>query len=176
MRISDNTTYGRGRLRSMSAGLRSLLCRAAAVAVVALALPACDGGVVYDEYRPTQIEGWEKNDTLVFDVARLRHGGRYRQEIGLRINALYPFTRLSLLVEQTIEPGHRLAVDTLDCRLYDDKGNVLGDGVSYFQYNFMLSEVDLREGDSLHVCVRHIMKREILPGISDIGLKMVRNR
>ena len=60
--------------------------------------------------------------------------------------------------------------------LYDEKGNVLGDGVSYFQYNFMLSEVDLREGDSLHVCVRHIMKREILPGISDIGLKMIRNR
>ena len=136
MRISDNTTYGRGRLKSMSAGLRGLLCRAAVVAVVTLALPACDGGVVYDEYRPTQIEGWEKNDTLVFDVARLRHGGRYSQEIGLRINALYPFTRLSLLVEQT----------------------------------------DLREGDSLHVCVRHIMKREILPGISDIGLKMVRNR
>lgn len=144
------------------------------ISVVAVSLSACDNGTVYDKYNHTPITGWEKNDTLFFNVPAQKKNGRYRQEIGLRTNAAYPFTGLTLVVEQTVEPGHRQFTDTLDCRLSDDKGNILGQGISYFQYNFILSDVELFEGDSLHVCVRHIMKREILPGISDIGLKMTR--
>lgn len=138
-----------------------------------VSLSACDGGTIYNSYAHTPMEGWEKNDTLVFDVPRLPATARYRQELGLRISGAYPFTRLSLLVEQTVEPGHRVRRDTLDCRLYDDKGNVLGDGVTQFQYSFILADVTLHKGDSLHVCVRHIMKREILPGISDVGLRII---
>lgn len=144
------------------------------ISVVAVSLSACDNDTVYDKYNHTPITGWEKNDTLFFNVPAQKENGRYRQEIGLRTNAAYPFTGLTLVVEQTVEPGHRQFTDTLDCRLSDDKGNILGQGISYFQYNFILSDVELFEGDSLHVCVRHIMKREILPGISDIGLKMTR--
>lgn len=148
---------------------------ALAVAVVAVwALSSCEGGVVYDKYKPTPVDGWERSDTLVFDVPKLKDSGRYRQEIGLRINVAYPFTGLSLLVERTIEPGHRVDVDTLNCRLYDNKGNALGNGVSFFQYDFILSDGELQKGDSLHVRVSHIMMREILPGVSDIGFRVVR--
>lgn len=139
-----------------------------------LLFSSCDNGVVYDTYNHTQIEGWEKNDTLVFDVPRLVSSGRYRMEVGLRTNGTFPFTGLSVVVEQTVIPGYKTFTDTLRCRLTDEKGNVLGRGVSCFQYNFILSDVDLAKGDSLHVRVRHIMKREILPGISDVGLKVTR--
>ena len=146
-----------------------------AVAVVAVwTLSSCIGDVVYDKYKPTPVDGWERSGTLVFDVPKLRDSGRYRQEIGLRINVAYPFTGLSLLVERTIEPGHRVDVDTLNCRLYDSKGNALGDGFSFFQYDFILSDGELQKGDSLHVRVSHIMMREILPGVSDIGFRLVR--
>lgn len=144
------------------------------VVVAVLALSACDGDVVYDKYASTAIDGWERSDTLVFDVPKLKDSGRYRQEIGLRINVAYPFTGLSLLVERTIEPGHRVNVDTLNCRLYDNKGNALGDGVSFFQYDFILSDDELQKGDSLHVRIRHIMMREILPGVSGIGFRMIK--
>lgn len=140
----------------------------------AVVLSACVGNVVYDKYASTMVEGWERSDTLVFGVPSLKSSGRYRQEIGLRINSAYPFTALSLLVERTVEPGHRVSLDTLNCRLYDGKGNTLGNGVSYFQYDFILSEDDLQQGDSLNVRIHHIMMREILPGISDIGLRLVR--
>lgn len=142
------------------------------VVIVATSLPSCGGDVVYDKYRPTPTEGWEKNDTLVFDVPRLRRHGTYSQEIGVRITRDFPFTRVSLLVERVIEPGHKVVADTLDCRLYDDEGNILGHGISHYQYRFALPGIEMREGDSLHVCIRHIMKREILPGISDIGFRM----
>lgn len=145
------------------------------VAMVSIfSLSSCDDGVVYDTYKHTQIEGWEKNDTLVFDVPRLASPGRYRLEMGLRTSGAFPFTGLSIVVEQTVIPGYKTLADTLNCRLTDEKGNVLGHGISYFQYNFILSDVELAKGDSLHVRVRHIMKREILPGISDVGLKITK--
>ena len=47
-----------------------------------------------------------------------------------------------------------------------------GHGISTYQYNFHLTTLTLNEGDSLHIAVRHNMKREILPGISDIGIRL----
>lgn len=145
-----------------------------AVALVAVALSSCDSDVIYDKYNHTPLVGWEKNDTLSFDVPPVKDAGRYRLELGLRTSTSFPFTALSLVVEHTVEPGHMLYTDTVNCRLADEKGNVLGNGVSCFQYNFIVSDISLNKGDSLHICVRHIMKREIMPGISDVGLKLTR--
>ncbi|MBP7359673.1 MAG: gliding motility lipoprotein GldH, partial [Prevotella sp.] len=47
-------------------------------------------------------------------------------------------------------------------------------GISYYQYNFNISHIELHKGDSIHVCIRHNMKREILPGISDVGFSLGR--
>lgn len=144
------------------------------VAVAAFAvLASCGDGVVYDEYVHTPIDGWENDDTLSFSVPRMEGNGHYGCFIGVRTTDAFPFTSISISVKQTIEPGHRVHTDTLNCRLADNRGNLLGNGVSYFQYEYPLSDVFLRRGDSLHVAVHHIMKREILPGISDVGLKIV---
>ena len=119
------------------------------VIAVAVAVSACGGGTVYSKFVSTPVDGLEKNDTVVFDVPPVALPGRYSMEM-----------------------GHRMSVDTLDCRLYDNDGNGLGRGVSIYQYGFALPDTDLQKGDSLHVRVRHVMKREILPGITDIGLSM----
>ena len=145
------------------------------VMFVTAVVSACGGGTVYDKFVSMPSDGLEKNDTAVFDVPPVASSGRYIREIGLRIAAAYPFTSLSLEVCQTVEPGHRVSVDTLDCRLYDDDGNVLGHGISVYQYGFELPDIDLQKGDSLHVRVRHVMKREILPGITDIGFSLKTN-
>ncbi len=145
------------------------------VMFVAAVVSACGGETVYDKFVSMPSDGLEKNDTAVFDVPPAASSGRYIREVGLRIAAAYPFTSLSLEVCQTVEPGHRVSVDTLDCRLYDDDGNVLGHGISVYQYGFALPDIDLQKGDSLHVRVRHVMKREILPGITDIGFSLKTN-
>lgn len=152
--------------------MKHILYIMSAIFGLAVLLSACSDGVAYDKYKSTSVEGWESNDTVTFDVPRLRLGGRYGQTIGLRTTGAYPFTALSLIVERVVEPGHRAYADTIDCRLYDDKGNVLGRGVTTYQYSFNLPSIDLRKGDSLHVSVRHFMKREVLPGVSDIGYRL----
>ena len=133
---------------------------------------SCTGNKVYDHYNHTPVTGWEKVDTLKFNVPKLAKGGRYATDLGLRINGRYPFISLSLIVEQMVFPGRHTHVDTLNCSLMSDKGKIKGQGIGSFQYHFRISEMALKAGDSLHICVRHDMKCEIIPGISDVGIEV----
>ncbi len=146
---------------------------------------ACTGNKVYDSYKQTSLAGWEKNDTVTFGVPPMEQEGMYRAELGLRINGTYPFMGVTLIVEQNVvhtpdyckthrQPCIIVIADTLTCNLVDQQGYAQGQGLSYYQYDFPVSEVELHEGDSIYVKVWHDMKREILPGISDIGIRYYR--
>ena len=137
-----------------------------------VAASSCDNNKVYDTYYHTSINGWEKNDTLSFNIPKLKQDGMYSSILGLRTNRTYPFMGLTLIVEQTIYPERVIKTDTIDCNLTDQNGNTNGQGINYYQYEFHVSDMNLKAGDSIHVCVRHDMKREILPGISDVGIKL----
>ena len=153
--------------------------------VTLLFLVACTGNKVYDSYEQTPVAGWEKNDTLTFGVPPMEQEGIYQMDLGLRINGSYPFMGLTLIVEQLIVhspdyckarhlPQIGIVTDTLTCKLIDEQGRVQGQGLSYYQYDFPVSEVELQKGDSIYVKVWHDMKREILPGVSDIGIRYFR--
>ena len=90
-------------------------------------LSACSGSTVYDEYAHTPIAGWEKNDTLSFEVSPLLEPGHYRQSLGLRITGAYPFMGLTLIVEQTVY--HRNRKIPGECKI--DTSN---DRVSFFSH------------------------------------------
>lgn len=141
---------------------------------VALSLSACTPNVVYNKYQPAPLTGWERNDTLFFDVPKLAQGGAYDMEMGVRINGEYPFIALTLIVEQTVLPKGTIMRDTVNCRFFDQQGRQLSGGISYFQYTFPIRTINLRTGDSLHITIRHGMKKELLPGISDVGINMRR--
>jgi len=145
---------------------------AGVVAVVALAMAACDHSTVYDHFEHAPLGGWEKNDTLSFRVS-LQAPGSYTEELGLRIDGLFPFMSLALVIDQTVMPSGRTMSDTLVCSLISSDGISKGAGVSYYQYRFPIGTLSVGEGDSLlHVIVRHNMKREILPGVADVGIRI----
>lgn len=146
------------------------------LALVAMLLTACDHRTIYDRYESTALSGWEKNDTITFAIRPLKEAATYRALLGVRTTDSYPFTSLTLIVEQEIMPAHRVLVDTICCELTDEQGKVLGDGIGYRQYQFEVCQLQLQEGDSLHVVVRHDMKREILPGICDVGIKLLKEK
>jgi len=139
-----------------------------------LLLTACKQRTVYYHYEHTPLSGWEKNDTLVFTTDTIAIDGTYSEEIGIRINGTYPFLQLNLVVEHLVMPAMTVKSDTLSCRLIDETGNALGNGVSNYQYLIPLTSLTLKKGDRLRIAIRHDMKREILPGISDIGLRLRR--
>ena len=149
-------------------------CIALLAAMLLLVLSACNRKLVYDRYLATPISGWEKNDTLSYDIRPVSGTDTYDMWLGLRTSEAYPFTAITLIVEQHIYPKDTIVNDTVNCKLTDRHGNASGTGVNFHQYRFPVTELQLQDGDSIHIRVRHDMKREILPGISDVGISLRR--
>ena len=144
------------------------------ISLLIMLLTACNKRTVYYHYEHTPLTGWERNDTLSFVVGPIGEDGQYEEEVGLRITGEYPFMGLNLIVEQQLASTQKKYSDTLVCDLVNEHGSAKGAGVSQYQYMFRLSTLDLHAGDKVFVAIRHDMKREILPGISDIGVKISR--
>lgn len=141
---------------------------------VALALASCNRKTIYTHYHHTPIEGWEANDTLQFAVGPVADGAAYSETIGLRTCSRYPFKELTLVVDQLIMPSGTLLSDTLRCRLTDEEGTPLSRGFNFYESAFPLRNIVLSAGDSVTLRIHHYMKREILPGIADIGVTVHR--
>ena len=132
----------------------------------------CNRKTIYHHYEHTPLAGWEKNDTLVYQLPAAKERAVVQRDVELRVSADYPFRSLHLIVEQIIYPSRHTRLDTLECELVTPEGEMLGNGVSLYQYWFRLPDISLNEGDSLCIGIRHDMKREILPGIADVGLHL----
>ena len=148
------------------------ICRQVIIGImltVACWITSCDRLPIYCHYEPTPTSGWEKNDTISFSIPRITEAGYYKEELGLRINENYPFLGLCLIIQQTVLPSG------LNCNLIDKQGKVKGPGINHYQYTFHVNTIRLAEGDSLHIHVKHNMKRDIMPGVTDIGIRIERD-
>ena len=132
---------------------------------------SCNSRTIYSHYEHTPLQGWEKNDALDFGIV-FPQEGHYLEKIGVRINNDYPFMGLTIIINQTLYPSMKTFCDTLDCSLVEEDGNVKGQGINHYQYEFPLKSLSLNEDDSVSIQIHHTMKREILPGILNIGVIM----
>ncbi|MBP5340564.1 MAG: gliding motility lipoprotein GldH [Prevotella sp.] len=147
--------------------MNRLLC----ILAVALAIAGCNRNTVYSHYEHTPIEGWGCSDTVCFCVTDIPQSDTYAEELGLRISTAFPYTALTFIVSQQAKASALDRIDTLTASLTDDEGNLNGKGgIDHHQYTFPLSNVHLEQGDTLRIAVTHCMRRETLPGISDLGI------
>lgn len=143
---------------------------------VACLLTACDPRPVAHGYCSTPIEGWEPGDTLKFSVDTLRESGAYVLILGLRASAStpYPYRSVWLAVRQHWHHPEQVRIDTIEFKLTDAKGDMMGHGVSLYQYSLPLDTLNLTAGNSVDLSINHVMRSEMLPGIASVGVKLVR--
>ena len=127
------------------------------------------------EYQPVSADGWELTDTLVFRTDTLP-AGRYSLTLGLRTSASipYPYRSLTLLLQQTWKKTDTTRCDTVVCPLTTTTGDNSGKGIAFFQYEFPAGTFRLSQPAAGRLSVSHIMRREVLPGITDVGLRIDR--
>ena len=135
---------------------------------------SCDRHKIYSHYEHVTLEGWEKNDTLFFEVPPVKETGTYEETIGIRTDISFPFQSIALNVSQDVIPQGTHHQTTKNCVLYDASGKERGSGISHFQNEIYLTDIQLNKGDSVHICITHNMRREIMSGISDIGIILKR--
>ena len=142
--------------------------------VTVAGLSSCDESLAYSHYEHTPLSGWEKNDTLFFNTHPVKHAGIYHIEVGLRTTGDYPFTGISVNIEQRIPLRQEKKDYQRQFILMESNGAIKGQGISFYQYIFPVADIELQQGDSVQFCIRHDMKREILPGIADVGVILTR--
>ena len=139
---------------------------------------SCNDPRTYDHYESVSVKGWERNDTLTFNLPR-QWEGSYELSLGLRASQTFPYRSVSLIVESAIinykhkKKLERMRRDTIHCEIITDKGMLAGqDGISNTEIRQHVASFQLNRNDSLHITIHHVMSRNSIPGISDIGLRL----
>jgi len=135
-----------------------------------LLLVSCEQGILMHSYQPVRENTWDRTDTMVFNLPVLTTDDKCCVLIGLRVTDNFPYELLILEVEQNRQNpvGHR--IDTIRYRLADKSGDFIAKGINYFQYESQGLPLDLKKGQSGEIRIRHLMHREVLPGIMDVGI------
>ena len=144
------------------------------ILVTGLLFCACNRQKKYSHFEHVSETGWEKVDTIAFDIPPVTESGAYHEKLELRIDANFPYQSLTMEVSQTIFPEGRQESYTKTCPLIDKNGNIKGAGLSLFSYTVPFNTIQLNHGDSLHITVVHCMKREIMPGVTDVGITLAK--
>ena len=154
--------------------MRNRLLKTILILAVAALWMSCDRQKVYSHYEHVIQEGWEKNDTLFYEVPPVKEAGTYEEIIGIRTDISFPFQSIALNVAQEVIPQGTRYQTTKNCVLYDESGKERGNGISRFQHEIYLKDIQLNKGDSVRIRITHNMRREILSGVSDIGIILKR--
>ena len=133
---------------------------------------ACTGGVAYHHYEHVAEEGWDKEDTLILKTDTLYETATYSVEVNLRTTAEYPYKQLMLMVEEKLLPNKAKRVFPVTFQIASDEGERNGEKLLYYELEKQLAMQQLSQGDSLQFRIYHKMRRQTLPGIKDVGIKI----
>lgn len=133
----------------------------------------CTGATIYHTYQAIDHEGWGKHDTLYYQLPKDSIPDTYTIKIGLRTTDVYRYTSLWLVMEQDLEKKGTFVRDTINLPVTDSNGNFLGRGFSSRQQEIPVKNVTVSSQSGTTIKLYHIMKREVIPGISDIGINVL---
>ena len=153
----------------------ALVVKALCVSLVSVLCACTDRPAAYD-FSSTPVEGWEPGDTLKFKVDTLNASGWYDFNIGVRTSSStpYPYQTLWMVVHQHWHNPEQVMVDTVKLQLTDERGDAQGHGVTLYQVDQPWRKQQLVAGQWAEISIIHIMRREMLPGISDVGIRLQR--
>ena len=140
--------------------------------VAVMLFTACTGEVAYHHYEHVAEEGWDKEDTLILKTDTLYETATYSVEVNLRTTAEYPYKQLMLMVEEKLLPNKAKRVFPVTFQIASDEGERNGEKLLYYELEKQLAMQQLSQGDSLQFRIYHKMRRQTLPGIKDVGIKI----
>ena len=140
---------------------------------VVILFVACDTTTPYHHYEPLSSDGWARTDTLHFQLPPAPSQGMYTLYVGLRWSPQFPYEGFWLVADTQSPFFH---TDSLYFHTAQPDGLSTGQGIRLRQSEQPLFRIALQEGQSISVNLRHIMHREVLPALSDVGVRMEKVR
>ena len=146
---------------------------------MALLLISCDKKSVFDEYKSVG-NVWHKDGIVRFDLPKMDPAKKYNLFLNIRDNNDYPFDNLFLIVSLE-QPNHKVKVDTLEYKMANPDGTLMGDGFTdvkesklYYKENYSFSQKGTYK---VHIqqALRETGKVpgvERLKGITEVGFRV----
>lgn len=136
---------------------------------------ACDEQTVYHSFQSLPTEGWQRNDTLFFNVSVVDSATLYNVSVEVRNRNNYPYQNLPLLIYYDSPEVPNIKRDTLELRLADNAGIWLGDGWGgLYQSTLPAGFIRIGKAGEYRFKIIHLLPDEVLPGINDVGIKLKR--
>ena len=154
--------------------LTNSMCRSSVFLLCGLLFLSCTGGTVFHSYKPLPKEGRERRDTVCFQVPKVEEDIDGTLFVGLRTVANVGIQDVVLAVEQRNEAEGICRCDTIRYPLTDAEGNALTLGVNNHQYETQHLPFRLQKGRSAQVRIRHLMSKEVISGITEVGIRIER--
>ena len=139
-------------------------------ALVALLFASCTDGVLVHRYLPVGEDGWARTDTLSFPLPAISHEADYTIQLGMRYGNLFPYEGIWVVVETRLHHPTSLRRDTISLVVTDEDGHTLGQGVTLNQREVALTTLHLKKDQEGTLRLYHIMRREVIPHITDMGI------
>ena len=139
-----------------------------------LLLASCDSGTLMHSYQLLEDNCWDRTDTVTFNLPVLTTDDSCSILIGLRVTDIFPYEMLVMEVEQRYQKPFAHRIDTVYYQLTNHNGDFVEKGLNYFQFETESLPLDMKKGQTGEIRIRHLMRREIMPGIMDVGIHVVR--
>ena len=134
---------------------------------------SCGPEPIFSDSAPVDPEGWQAEETIEFTWEVEDTIGTFDFFLDVRHDQTYPFSNLYLFLEFSF-PNGRLSRDTLGCDLADVRGQWYGSGFGNLVDHRIGFHRETRfplKGE-YGLVVRHAMRKDPLPGITDIGFRL----
>ena len=141
------------------------------VLISSLCLIACHNRTMYNDFQPVPMTGWSEDSILRFDVPISDTTHTYDVLLHIRHTDAYPYQNMWLFIGEKA-----VRYDTIEFYLANDRGQWLGNGQSVIEMPVLYRE-NIRFTDSLYsLTIQHGMREQLLQGVSDIGVEIIRNQ
>lgn len=150
--------------------------------VFSFVLMSCDSNRVFDEYKSVSNK-WHKDSIISFNVTPPDSTKSYNLFVNLRNTNAYKYNNLFLIVEM-VYPHGKTIKDTLEYRMADPTGKLLGTGLTDVKENKLWykgseSNFVFNEVGEYTVNIQHAMRENgkvngvvDLEGITDVGFRI----
>ncbi len=140
---------------------------------ICLLLSSCGSEAWHHIYKPIPVAVWEKSDTLTYCLPEVPDSGLYDFYVDVRTTAAFPYTGLKVGALTCTDSFAAERRDTADLWVQTPSGIPSGEGITLICHETPLYRLFLCPGQRTTVRLYHVMRREDLPGVSDVGLKVV---
>ncbi|MEC4003418.1 gliding motility lipoprotein GldH [Flavobacterium sp. SUN052] len=149
------------------------------IVLVALLMLSCDKKRVFDEYKSVG-NAWHKDSIITFKLPKFDASKKYNLFVNVRDNNDYPFDNLFLIVSLE-QPNKKSLVDTLEYKMANLDGSLLGDGFSDIKESmlFYKGNVDFKLKGNYKVHIQQAVRQtgkvtgvNDLKGITEVGFRV----